>query len=103
MRSKVRTLTEKGKEEFGGIFPAGVPCTQIEPVTATLEGVDFPQKVFLVDWRELSSLQKDLVVEYMALKFDVPSNVVREQLDTDGHFPIAKDWIIESYEVRFFV
>ena len=104
MRSKVRTLSEKGEKEFGAIFPAGVPCKEIAPVTVDLEGFDEPQQVFMVEWRELSHLQKDLVVEYMALKFDdVPTDVIRGQLDTDGQFPIRAKFVVESYDIRFFV
>ena len=103
MQSRMRALTEEGKDELGGIFPEGVPCTQFTPVLVTLEGVDFPQEVFLVDWRELSHLQKDMVVEYMAQKFDPPRRIIREQLDADGHFPISADFVIEAYNARFFV
>ena len=101
MRSKMRTLSEKGEKEFGFIFPAGVPCKEIEPVTLELGE---PQQAFIVDWRELSLLQKDLITEYMARKFDdVPSHVIRDQLDTDGWFPIRAKFVVESYDIRFFV
>ena len=103
MRSKMRTLSEKGKEEFGIIFRKGVPCKEIAPVTVDLEGLDEPQQVFMVDWRELSHIQKDLVVGYMALKFDAPVDVIRDQLDTDGQFPIRAEFVVESYDIRFFV
>ena len=103
MRSKMRTLSEKGEKEFGFIFTEGVPCKEITPVTVDLEGLDEPQQVFMVEWRELSHIQKDLVVGYMALKFDAPVDVIREQLDADGQFPIRAEFVIESYDIRYFV
>ena len=105
MRSKMRTLSEKGEKEFGDIFPAGVPCKEIAPVTVDLEGFDEPQQVFMVEWRELSHIQKSLVVQYMAMKLDyeVPAVDIQGRLDTDGQFPIRAEFVVESYDIRFFV
>ena len=73
------------------------------PMTVDLEGFEESQQVFMVEWRELSHLQKDLVVEYMSLKLDdVPSDVIRDQLDADGQFPIRAKFIVESYDMRAF-
>ena len=103
MRSKMRTLSEKGEKEFGLIFTEGVPCKEIAPVTVDLEGVDEPQEVFMVDWRELSHHQRDMVIEYMAHKFESLRFVIRDQLDADGQFPIRAEFVVESYDIRYFV
>ncbi len=46
----------KGKVLWGDIFPDGeVPIQSIITQSVTLEGIDKTERVFLVDWMELSS------------------------------------------------
>ncbi len=51
---------------MGDLFVEGeVPIQSIIAQSATLEGIDKPEKVFLVDWKELTPQQQDGVLEKM--------------------------------------
>ena len=57
-------LNAEGKKVWGDVFPDGeVPIQSIIAQTATLEGIDRVEKVFLVDWKELSAGQQNAVLE----------------------------------------
>ena len=97
-------LSEKGREKFGGIFTDGyVPVKQITPIMVILDGHGDPQRVFMVDWSRIQHLQKDLLVEYMAREFDADQEEVRRTFVVNGQFPIRAEWVIESYDNRYFV
>ena len=100
MRTHIRSLSSEGEKEFGHIFKAGIPCQQLTPVRAHLEGLDLPQEVFLVDWKCLSEDQQSLALQYMEEKFGVPQPEIRQRIQADGHFPIRREWVIESYDMR---
>jgi hypothetical protein len=56
-------LNAEGKKTWGDIFQDGIiPIQSIIPLQATLEGVDKPGRVFLVDWKELTSQQQGQVL-----------------------------------------
>jgi hypothetical protein len=57
-------LNAEGKKLWGDVFPEGeVPIQSMIAQTATLEGIDGIEKVFLVDWKELSTEQQKSVLE----------------------------------------
>ncbi len=57
-------LNAEGKTAWGDLFVEGeVPIQSIIAQSATLEGIDKPEKVFLVDWKELTPRQQDGVLE----------------------------------------
>jgi hypothetical protein len=56
-------LNAEGKKTWGDIFQDGIiPIQSIIPLQATLEGVDKPGRVFLVDWKELTTQQQGQVL-----------------------------------------
>jgi hypothetical protein len=60
-------LNAEGKALWGNIFPDGeVPVQSIIAQSATLEGIDKPERVFLVDWKELTAEQQDAVLEKLS-------------------------------------
>ena len=102
--TKVRMLSEKGIERFGKIFTDGyVPVKEITPVMASLDGHGDPQRVFMVDWGWLQHLHKDLIVEYMAQEFVADPEDVRRNFVVNGQFPIRAEFVVESYDIRYFV
>jgi hypothetical protein len=57
-------LNAEGKNVWGDVFPEGeVPIQSIIAQTATLEGIDGVEKVFFVDWKELSAEQQNVVLD----------------------------------------
>jgi hypothetical protein len=57
-------LNAEGKSVWGDIFPDGeVPIQSIIAQTATLEGIDRIERIFLVDWKELTAQQQNAVLE----------------------------------------
>lgn len=56
-------LNAEGKKAWGDIFPDGIiPIQSIIPREATLEGVDNPGRVFIVDWKELTAQQQEQIL-----------------------------------------
>ncbi len=57
-------LNDEGKKLWGDVFPDGeVPLQSMIAQTATLEGVDSVERIFLVNWKELSAEQQKAVLE----------------------------------------
>jgi len=57
-------LNAEGKSVWGDVFPDGeVPIQSIIAQPATLEGVDRVERIFLVDWKELTAQQQNAVLE----------------------------------------
>ena len=103
---KWRTLTQEGKNQFGNIFGKGVPCQKNGmPIHAKLEGSSEAEGefVFLVDWASLTEVQQEACLSFMAEKFDVSVDSIRERIETNGHFPMRHCYLIEAYDMRFFV
>ena len=57
----------------------------------------------MVDWSRLPRIQKDLIVEYMAQEFDADPEDVRRNFVVNGQFPIRAEFVVESYDIRYFV
>lgn len=102
---KNRTLTKQGQQEFGHIFPEGVPCQDNGvPFVATLDGSEKDTElVFLVDWKSLSIDQQAACLRIMSEKFDVDTGIIRNRMEKDGHFPIQHHNLIESYDLRHLI
>ena len=57
-------LNAEGKKLWGDVFPDGeVPIQSMIAQAATLEGIDGIERVFIVDWKELSTEQQKAVLE----------------------------------------
>ena len=97
-----RILSAEGKAEVGHIFTDGyVPVQYYTPSNVWLEGLDAPQRVFLVDWASLSEAQQFLVLDYMSEKRGGNRKRIRDELQQHTNFPIRVKWVIESYDMRF--
>ncbi|MGD6811151.1 MAG: hypothetical protein ACQCN3_15770 [Candidatus Bathyarchaeia archaeon] len=74
-------LNAEGKAFFGDIFPDGeVPIQSIMPQHAKLEGVNGIDKVFLVDWKELSAQQQDALLEKIIKKFGASKETILKDI-----------------------
>ena len=60
-------LNAEGKAFWGDVFPDGeIPVQSIIAQAASLEGIDKTERVFLVDWTELTVQQQDAVLEKLS-------------------------------------
>ena len=101
--NKLRLLSEAGKKEFGYIFPDGyVPVIDITPIDVNVakEGTVL---VFLIDYERLTAHQQENCIAYLAEQFNVSEAAVQEEIESNGHFPMRKCYIIESYDLRYFI
>lgn len=74
------SLSSEGKQAWGDIFPEGViPIQSIIPLQVTLEGIKKPQRVFLVDWKELTAQQQDLTLNKLCKR----SGATKEEILKD--------------------
>jgi hypothetical protein len=70
-------LNAEGKAVWGDIFPDGeVPVQSIIAQFATLEGIDKPERVFLVDWKELTAEQQHAVLEKLSKRSGARKDVI---------------------------
>jgi hypothetical protein len=70
-------LNAEGKAVWGDAFPEGeVPVHSIIAQSATLEGINKTEKVFLVDWKELTALQQDAVLEKLSKRSGASKDVI---------------------------
>jgi hypothetical protein len=70
-------LNAEGKAVWGDVFPDGeVPVQSIISQHATLEGVDKTERVFIVDWKELTTQQQDAVLEKLSKRSGASKNVI---------------------------
>ena len=98
-------LSEAGQKEFGHTFPEGVPLKQGTLIReARLEGSDNDTDfVVYVDWAKLDESQQIKCLAYMSEKFGVDMDTIRARVASDGYFPLRKQFIIEAYDLRFFI
>ena len=70
-------LSIEGKAVWGDVFPDGeVPVQSIIAQPATLEGIDKTERVFLVDWKELTAQQQDAVLEKLSKRSGARKDVI---------------------------
>jgi hypothetical protein len=70
-------LNAEGKAAWGKVFPDGeVPIQSIIAQTATLEGISTVERVFLVDWNELTAEQQNDVLEKISKASGVGKDVI---------------------------
>jgi hypothetical protein len=70
-------LNADGKAVWGDVFPNGeVPVQSIIAQSATLEGVETTERVFLVDWNELTGKQQDAILEKLSKRRGVAREVI---------------------------
>jgi hypothetical protein len=74
-------LNAEGKAVLGDVFPDGeVPIQSIMPQHAILEGTMGIDKVFLVDWKELSAKQQDALLEKISKKFGASKETILKDI-----------------------
>lgn len=70
-------LNAEGKAVWGNVFPDGeVPVQSIIAQPATLEGIDKTERVFLVDWTELTAQQQDAILEKLSKRSGARKDVI---------------------------
>jgi len=70
-------LNAEGKAVWGDVFQEGeVPVHSIIAQPATLEGINKTERVFLVDWKELTALQQDSVLEKLSKRSGASKDVI---------------------------
>jgi hypothetical protein len=78
-------LNTEGKTIWGDTFPEGeIPVQSIITHSATLEGLDKSERVFLVDWKELTSQQQDAVLEKLCKQSGASKNVILKEILKNG-------------------
>ena len=94
-------LSAEGKEEFGHVFPdRQIPVQEFTPCIAYLEG-EGEQAIFLIPINALTSEQREAIFTYVVKKFGCTKEEARLEIEDNGHFPIRKNLVIESYDMRF--
>jgi hypothetical protein len=74
-------LNAEGKAFLGDVFPYGeIPIQSIIPQHANLEGIDGIEKVFLIDWKELTAQQQDTVLERLSKRCGVSKEVILKDI-----------------------
>jgi hypothetical protein len=74
-------LNAEGKTLWGDVFPDGeVPVQSIIAQAATLEGVDGVEKVFLVNWKELTVQQQDAILDKISRRCGASKDVVLKEV-----------------------
>ena len=105
------SLSDEGKKEYGHIFPDGeVPIKKGHLVEeASLEGSpDEIDRVCCVDWGVLTAEQKMALVAKVAADFQdlYPQDLkpeVRAYFEELGYVPMRIEFVLEAYDLRFFV
>lgn len=97
-----RTLSKDGRQEIGHIFPRGsVPVEEIVPELAYLEG-EGDRYIFKIPTSALTEAELDGIYAYVIKKFGCTKEDARAEIQGNGHFPIRKEFVIESYDRRLF-
>ena len=79
------SLNAEGKTVWGDVFPDGeVPVQSIIAQPATLEGIDKTERVFLVDWKELTDQQQDAVLEKLSKRSGAAKTVILKDVQKIG-------------------
>jgi len=87
-------LNKEGKKLFGSVFPDGiVPVKVMLPQGATLQGQSGVQRVYKVDWEQLSNRQRDMLLKILSKKFGVPKEAIRDQFEMDGFIPLRHKYV----------
>lgn len=74
-------LNAEGKKVWGDVFPEGeVPIQSIIAQTATLEGIDRVERVFLVDWKELTAEQQKGILERISRLSGASKDVILKEI-----------------------
>ncbi len=98
-------LSDVGMQVWGDVFPDGkVPVCSMSFHDATLEGVGGSERVILVSWTTLSTVQKDGVLAKISKRSGVPKDAVLKDILKIG-LPLRERYTtgIVAAELRFFI
>ena len=74
-------LNVEGKAVWGDVFVDGeVPIQSIIAQSATLEGIDKTERVFLVAWKELTAQQQDAVLSKISKRSGASKDVILKDI-----------------------
>ena len=96
-------LSEEGEKEFGYIFPEGVPIHTLITEARLEDSENETDFVVFVDWAKLTRDQQTKCLYYMSDKFGVDIETINADIQASGYFPLRKRYIIEAYDLRFFI
>ncbi len=86
-------LNAEGKKVWGEVFPDGeVPIQSIIAQTATLEGIEKVERVFLVDWKELTAEQQKGILERISRQSGAGKDVILREILKVG-LPLREKYI----------
>ena len=78
-------LNAEGKAVWGDVFLDGeVPVQSIIAQPAALEGIDKTERVFLVDWKELTTQQQDAVLEKLSKRSGASKDIILKDVQKIG-------------------
>lgn len=74
-------LNAEGKAGWGDVFPDGeVPIQSIIAQPATLEGINSSERVFLLDWKELTIQQQDAILGKISKRTGANRDVILKEV-----------------------
>ena len=87
-------LNEEGKNLYGEIFSDGIVPVQIMfSQNAALEGQEGIQRVYKIDWKQLTEKQKSSIVHLLSAKFGAEPELIRHQFEHDGFIPLRDKYV----------
>ena len=87
-------LNDEGKNLYGEIYPDGiVPVKIMFSQGARLEGQQRIQRVYKIDWEQLTEKQKDLTIKLLSAKFGAEPELIRHQFESDGFIPLRDKYV----------
>ncbi|MCW4046155.1 MAG: hypothetical protein NWE99_01130 [Candidatus Bathyarchaeota archaeon] len=98
-------LNAEGKQAWGDIFPNGaVPVQSMLPQTATLEGIEAAERVFIVAWKDLTPQQQDAILEKLSKQHKASKDAILKDITKKG-LPLREKYTDGSGTTRlgFFV
>jgi len=86
-------LNDEGKAVWGDVFPDGkIPVQSMIAQPAALEGIEKAERVFLVDWKELTAQQQDMVLEKLSKRNGAAKNVILKDVLKVG-LPLREKYV----------
>jgi hypothetical protein len=74
-------LSAEGKTVWGDVFADGkIPIQSIIAQPASLEGITSRERVFLVDWKELTNQQQDAILGKISKRTGASKNVILKEV-----------------------
>jgi hypothetical protein len=86
-------LNTEGKAAWGDVFAEGeVPIQSIIAQSATLEGINNSERVFLVSWKELTIQQQDVILSKISKRTGTNKDVILKEFLKVG-LPLRQKYI----------